>query len=753
MTPQLQKRLQKAALLVLLCMLGGLFLFCRRQENVDVESLLAQLAPGTEAVAIDTPSGFYEGPVTVTLKAGAGLPRSVRLYYSLDGNDPTPDSPLYDGSIRLNPQRGPITVYPLKVAVCYKGDCRTVAERTYVVGENASARFSLPVISITCTEENLYDPDTGIFVHYDNQTEEWLRPSHLTMFDTSGAVLLERGVGLGVSGGTSAAFPVKSLRIEGGETFDARCDELELTLLGSRSAPTLFPRISQYNHVRLRSGSQDLYDGCNIRSSLISRLAAQSNFDGCTDTQRCIVYLNGTFYGIMDLQQPYSNSYLGDRYSLPDNDLVEAIKGSELIFQNAGFDVWFRADLDKEENRAVLEQNFDMDNLLLYYAIEILANNADWPMNNFEIWRYNGDAVEGNPYTDGRWRFLLYDADLIYFTHMDDTYDAGFFEGCREDIFVSLMENLYRAEGSVFPALMRSAYYRSRFITLVSDLLNTSFRTQNVLSIARQEYALIRSEALLQLGAEQVAGMDDAYRKMLLSIRERESALREAFALYFGVEEQYHADFAAGEGANILWSNQHLGSGQRYENDYYCGVPLTLAARPDPGYTFAYWLVNGRVFYDAELTVSDALAQNGTLTVRAVCRRVQEGALLISEVSARGYDDWFKLTNVGTAGVRLANYYLSDDAAQPLLYQLPDITLEPGGSVYINGRKNTRDLGDYICSFNLKSNETLYLSDAQGARIDQLTIPKMGERETYGRDLPTGQLVFFDNRAGQRRTG
>lgn len=754
MRPLAERRPRRARQTLLLALLGAALvaavLFFRGQEHASVDSLLSGL--DGEAVSIDLPSGFYEDTLTVTPALAWGLPRSAQLRYSLDGSDPTPDSPACTRGIRLAARAGEVTVYPLKVAVLYKGACQTVAERTYVVGAQAGARFALPVVSLACTQDALYDPDTGIFANYNDQTDEWVRPASLALFAPDGSLLLERGVGLGVAGGTSAAFPVKSLRIEGGAAYDARFEELELTLLGGGAQPTAFPRITGYNHVRLRSGSQDLYGGCNIRSSLISRLAEQSGFDGCTGTQRCIVYLNGDFYGIMDLQQPYSASYLADRYGLPDNDLVETIKGSEpLILRSAGFSGLFEADLDDPDARAALEAQFDMDSFLLYYAIEILTNNADWPGNNFAMWRYTGAPVEGNPYTDGRWRFLIYDADLTYFTRMDEE-KSSFFEGCREDIFVALMEGLYRGEGSVFPAVMRADHYRARFLTVVSDLLNTSFRTRNVLAVAREEYARIRTESRRQLGAAWADDMDDAYRRLTLSIQEREAALRGAFADYFGADETYRVTLQTSEGAAIQWDSQRLDGGSRYANDYYCGVPFTLTVQPEPGYVFAYWLVNGTARRGAELTVSDALAENGALTVRAVCRRAAGGVLTISEVSTRGFDDWIKLTNTGTAALPLARYYLSDDAARPLLYRLPAVTLAAGESLYINGRKSTHAIGDYLCNFNLKTGETLYLSDAAGRTLDALAIPKMGEQETYGRDLPSGRLVFFDDRDGKRRT-
>lgn len=753
MDKQLQHRLRCAALAALLCLLAGALAFFRLRETAGVDQLFAQLDSAAQAVVFSAESGFYSESLTVTVRPASGLPRSVSLHYTLDGSDPTPDSPECGaGGVRLTARPDQLTVYPLKVAVCYKGECRVAAQRSYVVG--ADSGFTLPVVSLACDQEALYDPDSGIFANYSARGDEWIRPAQLTLFGADGSVLLERGVGLGVSGGTSAAFPVRSLRIEGGSDYDARYDGLQLDLLAADSAPSPVSRIGEYNHLRLRSGSQDLYEGCNIRSSLLSRLAEQSGFDGYSGTQRCVVYLNGEFYGIMDLQQPCSASYLADRFSLPDTGAVQTLKGTELFLEldeADRLDQLFRADLNDPANRAALEAQVDMDNFLLYYAIEILANNTDWPGNNFEMWRYLGPPVAGNPYTDGRWRFFLYDADLIYFGHMDAQYDQGFFEGCRGDTFTALMEGLARGEGSVFPSVMASEEYRGQFLALVSDLLNTSFRTENVLALARQEYRLIRAETARQQDAAWMARMDEAYRNLLLAIREREELLRAALADHLGAEEQYTVTVAAGEGASIRWSSQQLSGGETYQNEYYCGAPFRMTAEPEPGYTFAYWWVNGHLFYDPELTVSDALASRGALTVRAVCRRAETGVALIQEVSAQGLDDWIKIFNAGTQPLRLGGCYLSDDGDDLLKYRLPDVTLDPGESVCINGKKNLRAVGDYLCSFNLKSAETLFLSDSSGVCLDRVAVPQMESWETYGRLLPGGQWVFFDNRDGARR--
>ena len=45
------------------------------------------------------------------------------------------------------------------------------------------------------------------------------------------------------------------------------------------------------------------------------------------------------------------------------------------------------------------------------FANGIYIANTDWPGNNDGEWKYFGKPVEGNKYSDGRWRFYLYDLD------------------------------------------------------------------------------------------------------------------------------------------------------------------------------------------------------------------------------------------------------------------------------------------------------------------------------------------------------
>lgn len=739
----MKREINKRALVLVLFLFLAVALAFFAYERQDMAHVM-ELVDG-EVLSFSLSSGFYEETVQVKLTKDLEIPSSAKIYYTLNGDDPTVDAIPYAGSVVLEARSDGVTLYPLKAVVYYKGAYSPVVERTYLVGAGVGQRFTLPVISITSSHENLYDPETGIMVHYDERDPEWERQSHVTMFDASGQVMVDQGVGLAVFGGTSARKPIKSLKLVADAAYDQGQDRLNLRLFEDvEQSPLSF--VETYNNVRLRAGSQDREMG-NIRSAVMSRLASQSNFYGCSTTQRCVVYVNGEYWGVFDLQQNFTRSFIRRRFGLPNSDEVFTIKPTEYnaLYYGEVYS-YFQADLNVPENREVLEQYVDMDDYLLYCALEILANNTDWPQNNFMMWRYTGQYDPNNPYTDGRYRFLVYDTDMIF----HPTGEALFFEGADGDTFRTIMAGTGKADGTVLPHVLESEYYRSKFLTMVADLLNTSFREENVLALVDTEYDRIRAEAATHSNAEELAVSDQYVQTMKLAITEREENLRQAFAELLGAQETYGISLQNAEGVTLSWNQMALYSGEGYENAYYCGTNFVIHATADPGYVFSHWLVNGQRHTGEDLVISDALAVDGTASVVAVSQRVEGAVLGISELSAEGGNDWVKITNFGGEAIWLENYWLSDDQDDVAKYQLPGVMLAAGESVVINCKNNAYAVGDYISNFSLKQGETLYLWQDMVV-IDRVTVPAMADGESYGRRENSAQWVYYRNGATERK--
>ena len=95
------------------------------------------------------------------------------------------------------------------------------------------------------------------------------------------------------------------------------------------------------------------------------------------------------------------------------------------------------------------------------------------------------------------------------------------------------------------------------------------------------------------------------------------------------------------------------------------------------------------------------------------------------------YYDWVELKNISEAALLLSDYYLSDDEDEPLLWRLPELTLEPGQSyvVFCSGDESLSNGSNLHTNFKLDAaEEDLFLSDANGRAVDYV----------YLRNIPTG---------------
>ncbi len=702
-------------------------------------------------------SGFYDEAITVSLTKNMEIPNSASIYYTLDGDDPTVEKSRYTGSIHLEKKKK-LVVYPLKAVIYYGGEYSEIYEKTYVLSDNVSNGYNINVISITSDSYNLYDYETGILVpgktyddnyamnsealyipgNYNRREDDWIRCGHMTMFDLDGDLVIDQNIGLGVSGGTSASFEVKSLKIYADKVYDKVRDKLIIDLKNEGHIYSKNSFVNEYSSIRLRSGSQDMLFG-NIRSAVISRLVQSSGLDNCTSTNRCIVFLNSEFYGIFDIQQNYSSSYLSNRYNLDDSDLIEKIKGSEEeAFLKAGISEYFKTDLDNPDNREILEQYVDMDSYLIYYAVNILCNNTDWPANNFEMWRYSGDNDLDNPYSDGRYRFLVYDTDVTFNT--DSTWD--FFEGSQNDILASLMEEKYHGTGSTFSKVMSVSYYRDQFVTLLSDLMNTTFSTENILNIICEENKKIEGVRKIYYDKKEVSGAEFYVDQLKQAAMKRPIEITNDLFNYFGLEEKYELKLRTSKGIAVVWNRMKLFENECYSNQYYKKVRLTLSPEVYPGYTFQYWLVNGEKVYDTTLEITEEMLMDGKVEIKGVAVLNPSPELIVSEISAKGSSDWIRISNVGGNSENLNKYYISDDEKNLMKYQLPDFVLEPGESIIIYGSKNHDFIGEYICNFSLNEEESLFFSDSRNC-LYKHSIPKMSSIERYGRYENSNDWVYM----------
>ncbi|MBE6723925.1 MAG: hypothetical protein E7576_01815 [Ruminococcaceae bacterium] len=407
--------------------------------------------------------GIYEKTQSVVLSVPEGAPKGSHVTYTTDGNEPTKSAKTFLGSIDAG--KGGATVVRAAVFDREEKQIGPIVTNTYIRADEG--RFSTLVISLTTAKGNLYG-GKGIIDNPRNSGKEWERPCHVEIFSETGERIVSQDAGIRVFGGSSRGLPQKSFRIIARK--DGFFDLVKYLGKGSFEYPFFEGRtvdageeagspLGKYDRLILRNGGNDSIQAtaADPETMTLTRdavanafMAAHTDRVATQSSRFAAVYLNGEYYGILDMKEDINDDYLRNVYGL-DKEKVTVIK-SELDttrhcdeHDNGGScrfdDVWFYYEVDegepteldeyesmckaaidalggtKEEMAEayrILGEQIDLENFLQYTAVCLYTCNTDWPHNNIRVWRYTGDPVEGNPYTDGRWRYAARDMDFTF---------------------------------------------------------------------------------------------------------------------------------------------------------------------------------------------------------------------------------------------------------------------------------------------------------------------------------------------------
>ncbi|HPZ23983.1 MAG TPA: hypothetical protein PLC25_04000, partial [Bacilli bacterium] len=262
------------------------------------------------------------------------------------------------------------------------------------------------------------------------------------------------------------------------------------------------------------------------------------------------------------------------------------------------------------------------------------------------------------------------------------------------------------------------------------------------------EYDKISASIQKYYGDDYFNGMCIAVNRMKNMANNSISSINETIESYFDLIDKYHLSVTTSDGAQISWNNMNVYANDTYENDYYVGTYPTLTLTPYVGYRNIGFNINGKDYYVNSIELTEDMIEDGNITIKAITQKAKDASLIISEFSADGDSDWYKIKSISD-DINLNNYYLSDDSSNLTKYRLPNIALNSGETIKINGKKNYYALGNYICNFNLNNTETLYLTDGTNI-IDEVPVPRMNSSETYGRYLDSNTFVYYNNLNGQR---
>ena len=177
---------------------------------------------------------------------------------------------------------------------------------------------------------------------------------------------------------------------------------------------------------------------------------------------------------------------------------------------------------------------------------------------------------------------------------------------------------------------------------------------------------------------------------------------------------------ASGETVYLVWGEAVVSeltydealAGESFGQEGPCTWPTPGFANTEGGY---YSYLESRTL--PELVITEVLASNSKyLPVELECY------------------DLVEVMNNGSLPISLAGYGLTDKASDPIRYQFPDVTLQPG-EYYVVYCSDDASLGENHAPFKISAQgETLFLSK-DGTLTDVLTVPgDLQENESYGRE-------------------
>lgn len=481
-------------------------------------------------------SGFYEEEFLLILSSSEG----IEIYYTIDGSDPLNSSTvkiykepikIYDRSSEPNfyaeigeEQNSPLSIgsmgggykrpnylldKPMVVRACSKNNegNSTVISHTYFVTTGNLAQYQdFTVVSLVTNPENLFDPDKGIYVvgneyieemkknnnsfdfrkmwelmrvsNFYKEGPEWEKESNIAIFE-KGKISVQQNLGIKIRGFSTRMQPGKSFNVYAKKRF------------GKNSIKNvLFPNNYDMNHNLIDKyksfALRNVFSEERIKDEFANKLLYERReYQSITDTKKCILFLNGEYWGFYVMIEKFSENYIQSHFNVP-GDYVTLIKEGELANgDQTEFDLYnnFMHEYSEKDflDEKIYEEvkNFiDFDSFIEHFVIGIYLGTLDWPGHNDGVWRYNGEKIENNKYSDGRWRYISFDFDYT----MGDSFSM-WGQDQKEGYAIDNLKNLEMRKNIptiLFLPLLKNEDFRNQYILRFCDYVNEVFSIDKI---------------------------------------------------------------------------------------------------------------------------------------------------------------------------------------------------------------------------------------------------------------------------------
>ena len=518
--------MKKIIVLIIVIALGiasyiGLEYFNDYQVQLS-QSFAEETIDESLSVSFSKNKSFYSEDIEVELTANAD---NAVIYYTTNGNDPDINSKKYTAPIKIS-AKSKANATTIKAIAVTPDETSEICIKSYVTGSDIENRFSdeTLVFVLSTDEYNLYDYYYGVATEGFKRDEylnsdkykggeldytapaNWYiggreseRDMYVEVFTPQGEQIISQAAGGRVVGGASRAVEQKSWRLIARNIYSDGNGKFKYAFFkGATDAyGNLFTR---YDRITLRNNANDR-EFASIRDELSMTLSAQAGFIDTQNVRPAAVFLNSEYYGFAWLHEAFSNDYLANNYG-GNKDNFRIVGSKEQMVEgddeqcvedwNHLLEVAQRG-LTNLNNFREFESLVDIDNLMMYYAIQIYVDNKDWPGNNFKAWRYYPSEGEEttSEYLDGRWRFLLFDAEYAW-----GLYGNGYRDNTLSNV---LTGHHMQGDSVLLRAVLERSDMREKFANIICDLIGGSFSAENANNVIDELIEICDTECMYAL--------------------------------------------------------------------------------------------------------------------------------------------------------------------------------------------------------------------------------------------------------------
>lgn len=513
-------------------------------------------------------SGIYSSPFTLTLSHPV---TNAQIFYTIDGSHPTTSSNLYTSPILIDSNR------VIRAIAYLPGRPQSkIATRSFFI----SPAGNLPILSLVTDPQNLFNPDSGIYIHYDSTGDDWERYSTLEFFERDGVNKFSIDCGLRIHGGFTRAKEKKSFRVNFRKIYGNSV--LNYKLFKDLNADI-------FDEVVIKAGSNDMVRLSSrwtlIRDQLISNLWMR--YKGLVSSGfYARVYLNGQPFGIYNIREHidslYLKHHLGIRYPELRENWTQKL-GSSAHWDSIWSFIYNKPQLDSIQFKFV-EDRVDIKNYIDYFAFQVYAGNFDWPHNNLFFGR---DAL------GGKWNWIMWDADQTFAVYAFGPYNTlewALRDTVRTDLLYYDFPDL--VEGTRFPRrLFSNTKFKEKFISRFTDLLNTAFQPQNVLPIvdSLKNHLINDISFEIQKWGNSYTTWSRNIDSLRTFIQYRVDSLRQYTIQKFGFGGLNNISVNIDPTKGKLFINELEINSSSFTGKYFSGMKIFVSAEPAIGFRFSHW--------------------------------------------------------------------------------------------------------------------------------------------------------------------